>query len=88
MRTRMVTRTIKESFVKTMVANTEKGEVEYTTVKVYGTYTDKKQLEKIVKKAVETEAIKFACIVNIQVYESIYGMPEEEFMKYATPIER
>ena len=88
MRTRMVTRTIKESFVNTMVANTEKGEVEYTTVRICGTYSDKKQLEKIVKKAVETETIKFACIMDIQVYESIYGMPEDEFMKYAVPVER
>ena len=88
MRVRMVTRTIKTTTVQTMEVNTETATIEYNNYEIVGEYPVK-ELEKIVRKEVEEETNrKFVSIVKTVKNEQIYGMPEEEFILYAKPIER
>ena len=88
MRTRMVTRTIKVNFVKSMVTNINTATVETHLSVITGDY-DTDTLTKLVKKELkDTPELVFACITNIETDEKIYGMPEDEFLIHAKEITR
>lgn len=90
MRTRMVTRTVKFNEVECMAVNTnpEVPEIIKISVSVSGSL-EGKALEKTVKNLVESrEGIKYVSITGMTATEQIYGMPEEEFLKYAKIVER
>lgn len=87
MRPRMVTRTIKTTEVNCMVVNTETATVEYAKAYITGV-TDAKTLEKLARKQLESDTIKFVSINSTETFEAVYGMTEDEFMAYAKLIER
>lgn len=87
MRTRMVTRTIKTTEVNCMVVNTETAIVEYAKAYITGV-TDAKAIEKLARKQVETDTIKFVSIHSTETFEAVYGMPEDMFIVYAKMIDR
>ena len=88
MRIRMVTRTVKTYTVKAMVTDIIEASVKYQYVVITGE-CDLKTLTKKVKSKVEEEAgIVFTAIVDTEVEEKVYGMPEEEFMLYAKEVTR
>lgn len=88
MRVRMVTRTVKTYTVKVMVTDIIEASVKYQYVVRTGE-CDLKTLTKKVKAKVEEEAgIVFTAIVDTEVEEKVYGMPEEEFMLYAKEVAR
>lgn len=88
MRIRMITRTVKTYTVKAMVTDVVEASVKYQYVVITGE-CDLKTLTKKVKSKVEEEAgIVFTAIVDTEVAEQVYGMPEEEFMLYAKEVTR
>ena len=86
---RMVTRTIKVNFVTSMITNIKTATVENHLSVITGEY-DNATIEKTIKKELNTEetGLLFACITKIETDEKIYGMPEDEFLIYATEITR
>ena len=80
----MVTRTITTTEVNVMCLDVEKGEPINKDVTVSRTFKDDEKLLKEVKKIVETDTIKAVHIVDKREVETLYGMPEHEFIEHAT----
>lgn len=81
----MVTRTLLTTKANVMCLNILTGEAENKLVTVPRTYKDNKALLKAVAPIIEAdENIKAVHIVDSEVIETLYGMPEADFMKYAT----
>ena len=81
-REKMVTRTVSATIAKVMV-------VEIKTAKAYtieftltGAFKDNNDILKTLKKN-DNEELVYAAVVSTEVKETLYGMPESEFMKYA-----
>lgn len=79
-----VTRTIVTTNVTAMVINPENME---TATKVF-TYDgidkeDKTKILKYLRKRNETETCSLVSIVKIETIEQLYGMTEEDFIKYS-----
>ena len=81
-RERMITRTINETVVGIMCLNVETASVEIKEYHITGEYTTDEALKKC-KKLYETDELKLVHIDTMVTKELLYGMPEEEFMKYA-----
>lgn len=79
----MVTRTIVTTVVNVMCLDVEAGEPFNKTVTVPRTYKDDETLLKKVKPFIETETVKAVHIVDKEEIETLYGMPEQEFIQYA-----
>lgn len=80
----MVTRTITTTEVNVMCLDVEKGEPINKDVTVSRTFKDDEKLLKEVKKIIETDTIKAVHIVDKKEVETLYGMPEQEFIEHAT----
>lgn len=80
----MVTRTITTTEVNVMCLDVEKGEPINKDVTVSRTFKDDEKLLKEVKKIIETDTIKGVHIVDKREVETLYGMPEQEFIEHAT----
>ena len=83
-RTPMVTRTITTTKAIVMCLDVEVGEPFNKEVIVPRTYKDNESLMKTVKPIVETDTVKPVYIVDKTEIETLYGMPEQDFIKYAT----
>lgn len=79
----MVTRTILSTTATALCINVETAEPCNETVVLSGIYKDKKALEKAVKKAIETDVLKVAAVVESTTNEQLYGMTEREFIALA-----
>jgi hypothetical protein len=84
-RTPMVTRTITATKVNVMCLEVQKGEPCNISVSVPRTYKDDDALLKVVKPLIESEnsEVKAVYVVDKEEIETLYGMTEQEFMKYA-----
>jgi hypothetical protein len=80
----MVTRTITTTKAIVMCVDVEAGEPFNKEVTVPRTYKDSESLLKTVKPIIETETIKAVHIVDKTEIETLYGMPEQEFIEHAT----
>ena len=80
----MVTRTITTPKVTVMCLNVVQGEPYTETVTVPRTYKDDNALLKVVKTIIETDELKAVHIVAKEEIETLYGMAENDFIKYAT----
>lgn len=80
----MVTRTITTTEVNVMCLDVENAETFNKRVTVSRTFKDDEKLLKEVKKIVETDTIKAVHIVDKIKVETLYGMPEHEFIEHAT----
>lgn len=83
MRKPMVTRTITTTTVNVLCLDTETAEPFNTEVKVPRTYKDDKKLLKLVQEMLNTDVVSAVKIVDKQEIECLYGMLEEDFIKYA-----
>ena len=83
-RERMVTRTVELTVATVMCLNTITAQVETVAYEIGGGLTDEKAILKAVKKLHETDTFKCVSVVSVSVNEILYGMPESEFIKYAT----
>lgn len=80
-RKRMVTRTVKAVKVEALCLNTETAEPYNKEFVISGT-PDDKFIEKFCR-AEDTATEKFVAVVSKTEFEELYGMPEDEFLKYA-----
>lgn len=79
----MITRTITSTKVNVMCLDVETGEPFNETVEVARTYKDDEALLKVVKPLIETDTIKAVHVVDKEVVETLYGMPEQVFIMNA-----
>lgn len=79
----MITRTITSTKANVMCLDIEAGEPFNETVEVARTYKDDEALLKAVKPLIETDTIKAVHVVDKEVVETLYGMPEQVFIMNA-----
>lgn len=79
-----VTRTIKATNATVLCLDTVSAEPFNTTVKLAGTFKDNKTLLKACKPLIETsDNISAVKVVDVSVESKLYGMLEQDFLKYA-----
>lgn len=86
-RPRMVTRTMKELKVDVICLNLETRESFNKEFILTGDYTEDKLIKEL-RKNYETETEKLVQIIGIKREQTLYGMPETEFIKNAEKIEK
>lgn len=79
----MVTRTIKSTEVSVLAVDTELGETFTETYMLARTYKDNSAIMKKVQKLYDTETLKNVSVVDVKEHEALYGMTEEDFIKYS-----
>lgn len=79
----MVTRTITTTKVNVMCLDIETGEPCNKITVVPRTYNDDEKLLKKVKEVLETETLKPVHVVDKEEIETLYGMPEQEFIAHS-----
>ena len=78
-----VTRTILETEATVLCLNTVTCEPCTEVVCIPGTYKNDEQVLKQVKKRVDTDELKAVSISATEVKETLYGMPEDDFIAHA-----
>lgn len=79
----MVTRTIVTTEVNVLCLNLETAEPFNMDVTLMRTYKDDVKLMKKVSEIVNTDTVKAVHVVHKNEMENLYGMSEEDFVKYA-----
>ena len=82
-RIRMVTRTITETIADALCVSITNKVLFNRTIKVSGAYDNVDELLKAVKACSETDEFKVVAVTNWAKQETLYGMPEEQFMSVA-----
>lgn len=83
----MVTRTIVTTKVTLMCLNIQTGEPFNEVLTLPRTYSDDKKLLKVVQETFDTDVQKAVHIVAKDEIETLYGMPEQEFIQNATVLD-
>ena len=78
-----VTRTIPTTVATIFCVNTETRDTFEQSITLPRTYKDDSKMMKAIEKALEGEPIKAVSITGSEVHETLYGMTEQEFIKYA-----
>lgn len=88
---KMVTRTINGLNVMARCYNTETELMEDVEILVSGTFSDdekgNKKLNKAINSLLPTE-LTFVKVVDSKVVSQLYGMTEEDFVRFSTPINK
>ena len=79
-----VTRTIQTTVVTIFCVNIEDKSTFEQTITLPRTYKDESKMMKMIEKILEGEPVKAVSISSYEVKETLYGMTEAEFIKYAT----
>lgn len=87
MKTRMITRTIKQTTTEVMVVDVTTAEVNIISYVIGGAPSDADLLVKL-KEIYETDTIKLVHIESRQTEKLVLGMSEDDFVKYAQVIKR
>lgn len=87
-RTPMITRTIQTTKANVLCLNIVEGEPFNQVVTLPRTYKDEKSLMKQVELAINTDSVKAVHVVDAMVEETLYGMPEADFIAVAEPLPR
>ena len=82
----MITRTVKGTLLTILCANTETGECCHEEVVFKGNVLDDEKAMKKLRKMFANSTIVPVQIVKKDEVFTRYGMPEEEFLKYAVEI--
>lgn len=82
-RVKMVTRTVSMTICEVMMVDVTSATVSNGEVKMSGSYDTTDSALKAIKKAYETDAIKYVAVTSMRNEEVLYGMTEEEFIMYA-----
>ena len=83
MRRPQVTRTITTSTISVLALDVDKSEVVKTSYVLSGTRTKGEATLREVQKLYNTDTIKVVAIQDIAINTALYGMSEEDFIKYA-----
>ena len=87
-RERMVTRSIKGTKAQVMVVNIESGETSTQDVTLSTTYKTGEKLFKAIEKVVSVNpSMKAVHVISSTEIESLYGMPEQDFMEHAVRLD-
>ena len=78
-----VTRTMTTTKVSVLCLNIEDAEPYNEVVTLPRTYKDEKAILKEVRKIIDTDTTKAVHVVATKIEETLYGMDEDEFIKYA-----
>lgn len=81
-----VTRTIITTKANVLCLNIETGEPCNEIVVLPRTYKDEKSLMKKVTELFTDSSVKPVHVVDKEEIETLYGMPEQDFIKYAKPL--
>lgn len=87
-RTPMITRTITTTKANVLCLNIVDGEPFNQVVTLPRTYKEEKSLMKQVELAINTDSVKAVHVVDTKVEETLYGMPESDFIAAAKPLPR
>ena len=87
-RTPMITRTIQTTKANVLCLDIVKGEPFNQVVTLPRTYKDEKSLMKQVELAINTGTVKAIHVVDTKVEETLYVMPEADFIAIAKPLPR
>lgn len=79
----MVTRTIQTTEVTCMCLDVVNGEPIHKSVILPRTYKDDESALKAAASVINTDEIKAVVVVKTEVHETLYGMSEQDFIKYA-----
>ena len=79
-----VTRTIQTTVVTIFCVNIEDKSTFEQTITLPRTYKDESKMMKMIEKILDGEPVKAVSISGYEVKETLYGMTEAEFIKYAT----
>ena len=79
-----VTRTIQTTVVTIFCVNIEDKSTFEQTITLPRTYKNESKMMKMIEKILEGEPVKAVSISGYEVKETLYGMTEAEFIKYAT----
>ena len=79
-----VTRTIQTTVATIFCVNIEDKSTFEQTITLPRTYKDESKMMKMIEKILEGEPVKAVSISGYEVKETLYGMTEAEFIKYAT----
>lgn len=79
----MITRTIQTTEVTCMCLDVQEGEPIHKTVVLPRTYKDEESALKAAASVINTPTVKAVVVVKMDVKETLYGMPEREFIKNA-----
>lgn len=82
-RRRMVTRTVVESVATIMMVDTTNAQVYDAIDTATGMEYDAAFMLKHARKALETDRFKVVMVKEVAHRETLYGMPEEDFIKLA-----
>ena len=87
MRTPMVTRTVSFIRCEIMALDTVNGTVQTVTVDYTGLQKQDERILKDIKRAWLNDDVALVKITSKEEIEQLYGMREEDFIRYATPME-
>lgn len=79
----MVTRTITTTEVDVMAVNTVSGETFTVNLTLPRTYKDDNAVLKKVQSLFDNDDVKHVHVISTTENETLYGMPEEEFIAHA-----
>ena len=82
-RERYVTRTVEVSVCEVMCMDITTAEVVIRYYDVGGGITDRNALLKAIKREHETDNFKCVAITHVETRETLYGMPEADFIRLA-----
>lgn len=80
---KMVTRTILSTEVKVVTANLSENVLEEVTYNIPGKITNKDKAMNILRKRYTTSSRIPTSVVELTIFEKLYGMPEETFIEHA-----
>ena len=81
-----VTRTITATKVVLMAANITSGELVDVEMTLPREYKDAEAILKMAGKIGENPSLKYVYVKSAEVVETLYGMSEAEFIRYAKPL--
>lgn len=79
-----ITRTISTTIVKIFCVNLDDKSTFEQSITLPRTYKDDRSMMEAVEQVLEGEPIKAVSIVGSEVKETLYGMSEADFIRYAT----
>ena len=84
----MVTRTLKSTTVVALCMDVVNCEPENKTLTIARTFKDDNSALKVLKDKYETDTLKVVHVVSRTETEELYGMSEEDFIKYADILDK
>ena len=81
-----VTRTITTTKVVLMAANVSTGELVDVEMSLPREYKDAEAILKMAAKVGENPNLRYVYVKSAEVEETLYGMTEAEFLRYARPL--